>query len=184
MRCPTWLSPGSLSIRQRSNSNSSSSSTSIRDRKAGPRRSWDPLSHPCPCPRPQGAAPTRTPAVWTRPCLWRNRGDERDFFLKHRHQTEQCSPTVYHWRLVDFAHSPTVGTTAVWRVRRQSSSCSPAKKPASWSETVNPTTASTLSPSSEYKWEVHHPAPQAKFTVSVGFHSLAWKGVKIWRTTE
>lgn len=60
------------------------------------------------------------------------------------------------WNLIPL--TPTfvsAGTTAVWLGRRRSSSCSPAKRPASWSGTVSRTTANTPSPSSECVLKVH-----------------------------
>ena len=75
-----------------------------------------------------------------------------------------------------------VGTTAAWRVKRPSFSCSPARRPASWSGTASRTAASTLSPSSEYDLAVQPQCLQdwnASFNPSAvmwGDSSLLQKG--------
>jgi len=48
-----------------------------------------------------------------------------------------------------------VGTMVVSAARRQSLSCSPVRRPASWSGTANQEPASTLSPSSECSVQLH-----------------------------
>lgn len=70
MRHLTLHSPGSHNIHQPSQRRS----ISIWDRKAGLRRSCDPLPQHLHLPQHHASALTLRPAVWTPPCPWKNRG--------------------------------------------------------------------------------------------------------------
>lgn len=76
------------------------------------------------------------------------------------------------------------GTMAVWPARRQSSSCSPARRPASWSGTASRTAASTLSPSSESNTKIQLRWKRVETQLFCSHYGVNWfknhKLIELW----